>query len=371
MLGMAPEQFLREYWQRQPLLIRQGAPHAASWLSPGELMQIARESTCESRLVTGPENDVYQVRYGPFQRDELPPAAGMPWTLLVQDVDKASRSVGQVLDHFRFLPAWRIEDIMVSLAGDGGSVGPHWDHYDVFLIQGAGRRRWMIDQSRHPARDYRPDQELKILRRFTPDQQWDLETGDVLYLPPGVPHHGVALGECMTFSVGMRAPSAGEILADYFEQAAAALPEEHRLADPGRPVPTSVGVIDGQTLQSLAQIITRHASPDHASLGRWFGRFITRGLTPQSEETAAGKVADTRNTTLHRNPWIRFAWFQDKTGCWLYANGEEFPASPDAARMLADHASLELDQLAQIDASDPELVQDMLELGYWSADAYQ
>ncbi|HWS40323.1 MAG TPA: cupin domain-containing protein, partial [Arenimonas sp.] len=211
-LGMPIVQFLAEYWQKKPLLIRQAFPGYQAPLSPEDLAGLACEQGPLSRLVSYErENDKWHLRNGPFDEDEFPALGHKDWTLLVQDMDKWDGDVGQLLEAFRFIPRWRIDDVMISFAVEGGSVGPHIDQYDVFLLQAQGHRQWQIeDQARfEPA--FREDSELKLLVEFTPTHTWDLAPGDMLYLPPGFAHHGVALDSCMTFSVGTRAPSSAEM----------------------------------------------------------------------------------------------------------------------------------------------------------------
>jgi 50S ribosomal protein L16 3-hydroxylase len=161
------------------------------------------------------------VRHGPFEEELFPQLGDHDWTLLVQDVDKWDADVAALLPAFDFLPRWRIDDIMVSFAATGGSVGAHVDQYDVFLLQAQGHRRWQIDASPNPSVEFRHDVELKLLHAFHPTHEWVLGPGDMLYLPPGVPHHGVAEDPCLTFSVGMRAPSTAELLGDFVDTLAA------------------------------------------------------------------------------------------------------------------------------------------------------
>ncbi|MEO8161592.1 MAG: cupin domain-containing protein, partial [Arenimonas sp.] len=232
-LGMPVDEFLRGYWQKKPLLIRQAFPGYEAPLTPEDLAGLACEESALSRLVQYErKTDAWTVRSGPFDEAEFPRLGDRDWTLLVQDMDKWDADVRALLDRFRFLPAWRIDDVMISFATPGGSVGPHVDQYDVFLLQAQGRRRWQVDVDPQAPRGFRPEVELKLLQEFTASNEWVLEPGDMLYLPPGVPHHGEAIDACMTFSIGMRAPSRAELLVDLVEELAASLPEESRYADP-------------------------------------------------------------------------------------------------------------------------------------------
>ena len=197
--GLTPQAFLKRYWQQQPLLVRGAVPNITAPLSTDALFALACESSVISRLITTPSDDAsWSIRRGPFNPRgfEALPARG--WTLLIQEADRHVEACAALLERFRFVPNWRVDDVMVSYATDGGGVGPHIDRYDVFLIQAQGRRRWRI--ASEPLEDERlvPGVELPVLAEFEHDREWVLEPGDALYLPPGIAHEGVAMGECAT-----------------------------------------------------------------------------------------------------------------------------------------------------------------------------
>ncbi len=204
-LGMPTARFLRDYRHKRPLLIRQAFPGFQTPVTPEDLAGLACEEGVLARLISHDrDRDDWQVRSGPFEETDFPDLPDHDWTLLVQDVDKWDPDVRALLAQFAFLPRWRIDDIMISFAATGGSVGAHVDHYDVFLLQGLGERRWQIDASvamgrKTPPLAFREDAEIKLLQRFTPTHDWVLAPGDMLYLPPLVPHHGVAENPCLDF----------------------------------------------------------------------------------------------------------------------------------------------------------------------------
>lgn len=210
--NLTPSQFMRRYWQKKPLLIRQAIPDIAAPLSRDELFELADQDEVESRLITHFRNK-WQLEHGPFAADELPSAKQRAWTLLVQGVDLHNDRARALLDRFRFVPDARLDDLMISYATDGGGVGPHFDSYDVFLLQVHGKRRWRIGAQRDLT--LQPGLPLKVLQHFEPEEEWILEPGDMLYLPPHIAHDGVAEGECMTCSIGFRAPSTGELAAQF------------------------------------------------------------------------------------------------------------------------------------------------------------
>jgi 50S ribosomal protein L16 3-hydroxylase len=210
--NLTPSQFMRRYWQKKPLLVRQAMPGVAAPLSRDELLTLAGNDDVESRLVTHFRGK-WQLAQGPFDIDDLPRVKRREWTLLVQGVDLHNDRARALLERFRFIPDARLDDLMISYATDGGGVGPHFDSYDVFLLQVHGKRRWRISAQKDLAlKDGLP---LKVLQHFTPDEEWVLEPGDMLYLPPHIAHDGVALGECMTCSIGFRSPSARELIGQF------------------------------------------------------------------------------------------------------------------------------------------------------------
>ncbi len=349
-LGMPAADFLRDYWQKRPLLIRNAFPGFVSPLEPEDLAGLACEEAALSRIVShDAARDQWQVRTGPFDEGEFPGMPHQDWTLLVQDVDKWDADVAALLGHFGFLPRWRIDDVMVSFAAPGGSVGAHVDQYDVFLLQAQGRRRWQIDAGEAPPLEFRNDVDLKLLRDFNPTHDWVLGPGDMLYLPPGVPHHGVAEDACLTFSVGMRAPSAAELLGDFVDTLAAEADEALRYRDPDLVPPADPAEIDAQAMDRAVEALNMLRMNDPERLGDWFGRFIT--LYRSAGEVMAGGPArsrievewDLRNgATLARHPWSRMAWRRSEGGqARLFVNGQAADVDAADASLIANNASLD------------------------------
>jgi 50S ribosomal protein L16 3-hydroxylase len=199
------------YWQRKPLLVRQAIPEFTALLSRPELFDLAEHSEVESRLVIGANDGKrdWQMQRGPFKRRAIPKLTERDWTLLVQGVDLHDDRVAALMQQFRFIPDARLDDVMISYATEGGGVGPHFDSYDVFLLQAHGQRRWRIGRQKDLS--LVPDMPLKILANFKPEHDWVLNPGDMLYLPPRYAHDGIAQGECMTYSIGFRVPQTGEL----------------------------------------------------------------------------------------------------------------------------------------------------------------
>jgi 50S ribosomal protein L16 3-hydroxylase len=344
-LGMSPTQFLRDYWQKRPLLIRNAFPDFVPPIEPNDLAGLACEETALSRLIVhDAKRDRWTVRSGPFAEADFAKTPKSHWTLLVQDVDKWDTDVAALLAHFAFLPSWRVDDVMISYAEDGGGVGAHVDQYDVFLLQAEGQRHWAISTDPDAPLDFRDDVELKQLKHFEPTQEWLLEPGDMLYLPPGVPHDGVAIGNCMTFSIGMRAPSQAELTGDLADFLAERMPDELRYTDPDLVPARRAGEIDLAALNRLRQALPFAAQLDKDLLADWFGRFITRyrsaqvpAMPPKVHTEAALLKSLDGGALLLRHPWARFAWTRGRQGATLFASGQAY-ASPIelAARLSAE-----------------------------------
>jgi len=228
--GLSPAQFLHRHWQKKPLLARGSLPELAGLLTRRTLIDLAQQPEAEARLIIR-NGRQWAVRHGPFRRQDFAKLPDRDWTLLVQGVDLLLPRARDLLAQFDFIPYSRLDDLMVSYAPPGGGVGPHFDSYDVFLLQGEGRRRWQISSQRDLA--LVENAPLKILRRFRPTREWTLEAGDMLYLPPRCAHDGVALEDCITLSVGFRAPSAQDLCSRFLDFLQDNLDAQGLYADPG------------------------------------------------------------------------------------------------------------------------------------------
>ena len=337
--GLQSEEFLQDYWQKKPLLIRQAFPGFIPELDANDIAGLAGDELAESRLISGsfPEHD-WELRYGPFSEQDF---AGLPdhnWTLLVQDVEKHYPPLHSLLDAFSFLPSWRIDDLMVSVAAPGGSVGPHVDQYAVFLLQAQGRRFWQLADSFEPA--LLQDCELNVLKSFTPQDEWILESGDMLYLPPGIAHHGVALDQCMTWSIGMRAPSSADLLQALGEWLAQYRDEGPRYHDARLSPSVRTGEIDADAIERFAQMVSNLAG-DKLDFRTFLGSFLSRyrlAHEPAPPELAldlpALQTALDKGASIQRNPWTRLSWMESGQDAMLFAAGEPFPCSIELATQI-------------------------------------
>ncbi|MEP6882248.1 MAG: cupin domain-containing protein [Dokdonella sp.] len=371
-LGMSPAEFLRDYWQQRPLLIRNAFPNFRSPLSQDDLGGLACEDFALSRLIVqDPLRDQWSVRNGPFSEADFAALPKSHWTLLVQDVDKWDTDVAKLLGDFDFLPSWRVDDIMISYAEDAGSVGAHVDQYDVFLLQGQGFRRWQINNDADAPKAFRDDVDLKLLSEFTPTHEWLLGPGDMLYLPPGIAHHGVAIGECLTFSIGMRAPAIAEMITDFAGYLAERMSEELRYTDAGIAPATLAGEIDELALEKIEQTLRDSLSGDALLLRRWFGSFITRYRAAHEAVPRIKPIGPAEfvrrieaGSELQFNPWSRFAWAKAAQGARLFVAGEDFACSRKLAVTLCHRRTMESSKLLELDAVSFELLLTLVNAGH-------
>ncbi|MEO8000544.1 MAG: cupin domain-containing protein [Arenimonas sp.] len=371
-LGMPVADFLRDYWQKKPLLIRQAFPDYQAPLSPEDLAGIACEEGVLARLIKHDrKKDHYSIETGPFAEAIFPKLGKKDWTLLVQDMDKWDGDVRQLISAFNFLPRWRVDDVMISFAATGGSVGAHVDQYDVFLLQALGQRRWEIDVDPDADRSFREKTELKLLQNFTASIAWTLQPGDMLYLPPGVPHHGEAIDPCMTFSVGMRAPSHAELLNDWADGLFERVSEDIRYNDKDLVAVKDNGEIDAATCQRVLDIFKQHVPDSKEAAALFFGRFVTTyrnsmEISPPPKIPKPEKVLEQlkKGAVLEPHPFARWAWCKDGRDAVLFVQGQSFSTTPTVASKLARAETIGLDSFSEISASERGLVFELIERGY-------
>ena len=354
--GLTAREFLRDYWQKKPLLIRQAIPEFESPLSPDELAGLALEEEIESRLVIEHGEQPWELKRGPFTEDTFQNLPERDWTLLVQAVDQFIPEVAELLDNFRFLPSWRIDDVMISFAAPGGGVGPHFDNYDVFLLQAHGTRRWRIGQMCDADSALLEHADLRILADFQETQEWVLEPGDMLYLPPRLAHFGTAEDDCMTYSIGFRAPSAAEVLTHFTDFLAQFLSDEERYSDADYQPLGDPQQIRHDALDRLKALLAEHMN-DERLLLTWFGQFMTEPRYP--ERVAGSPIEDNellealnQGALLVRNPSARLAWSEVDEDLLLFASGN--------SRLLSGHLRELLRNICAADALHVENLQPWL-----------
>lgn len=336
------EYFLRHYWQKKPLLIRHSGRPFVDPVDPDELAGFACEDFIESRLVSNdPTTGKWTLRNGPFTEQDFSRLPETHWSLLVQAMDQWHEGVRDMLRDFAFIPSWRIDDIMISFASDGGGVGPHFDYYDVFLIQGLGKKRWRLGGHVDSTSPLLPDTDLRLLQTFNTTEDWIVEPGDILYLPPNIAHHGVAIGDSITYSIGFRTPSVAEIIDDLGSDVMQELREDQRYLDTAPQLPVRAGEITPQISGQLIELLQTHLL-DPEKLARWFGRYMTSPKYPELVSPSAEMLSPQQlrqalveGAVLVRNPASRFAFVDNGIDtAELHVDGNTIPCPAAIAPLL-------------------------------------
>lgn len=332
---------MRETWHREARLIRGAVPGFAGLLDRNGILGLACDPDVESRLIVR-EGRRWHLEHGPFSMKDFARLPATNWTVLVQGVNLHLDAADRLLHRFDFVPAARLDDLMVSYAVPGGGVGPHFDSYDVFLLQGPGRRRWRA--GRQESHELRPNMPLKILKHFAHEHEWVLDPGDMLYLPPDYAHDGVAIDACFTYSIGFRAPTRTELAGEFFADLAGRIDLPGRYADPGQSAARSVGRLPTAMIDATAEAISA-VRWNRADISDFLGVYLSEPKAhvffdpPEEVPTPAAfaKVLAARGVSLDRRSILMYG---SKA---LYLNGEciRFPRGVPAALMqLADERTL-------------------------------
>ena len=366
--GLTPEQFMKRHWQKKPLLIRQALPNMTPLIERAKLLAMVESEEVESRLIVR-KGAHWTLKKGPMGRKSLPSFKTPDWTVLVQGVDLHNDVVHSLLQQFRFVPDARLDDLMISYATDGGGVGPHFDSYDVFLLQAHGQRRWRI--GRQKKFELQEGVPLKILKEFRPEAEFVLNPGDMLYLPPGYAHDGIAVGECMTYSVGFRAPRSAELASGLLMGLSEEMAEDcSAAADALYQDPHQVAAIQDasvpKALQDFAHQAWFNALKDPQILNCLLGESLTEPKpnvwfdTPDFGDLP--NYAWPTQVQLDRRTKMLF------DAKHIFINGESFRAAGQDAKLLrklANDKILSSAQAAQLSDDAAELMQAWWEEGWW------
>ena len=322
------EEFLRDYWQKKPLVIRGAFADFEMPFDAGELAGLALETDCPARIIlekgVAPKNTTldhkkWTVQYPPFTDESFTSTPETHWTFLVNDLERYYPELGNLIEPFRFIPDWRIDDLMVSYAADKGSVGPHVDAYDVFLIQGEGKRRWQVVTDPDYPTELLQDSQLAILKNFKHDEEWLLDTGDMLYLPPNMPHHGVAEGECMTFSVGFRAPDTLGLTQSWLESfnsdgkdAETKAIITKRFNDAERKIQKNSGEIAAEDIQKLSSLIMDLVKNQEQQLPIFLGKYLTETKNNEEDNEQVISSKFSKKADYERQSWTRISYIEDE-----------------------------------------------------------
>jgi 50S ribosomal protein L16 3-hydroxylase len=355
--GLTPQQFMRRHWQKKPLLIRQAIPGFEPLLGRAALFELASQEAVESRVIEHQAKG-WKLRHGPFARKALPPVSRPAWTLLVQSVDTHVQSAHELLQRFRFVPDARLDDLMISWASQGGGVGPHYDSYDVFLLQASGQRRWRIGRQKDLS--LQPNVPLKILSHFEPEEEFVLNPGDMLYLPPKWAHDGIAeTADCMTYSVGFRVPQRGGLAGELVQRMAEAWEDETLYRDPKQAATNQPGAIPEALIDFSVDGLQRLLA-DRQSLACALGEVMTEPKPrvwfeePTQAWSVGAVVLDRRTRMMHDRHHV-------------FINGESFLAGGADARLmreLADRRSLSFQQVAKASNDAQALMAQWFESGW-------
>lgn len=363
--GLTPSQFMKRHWQKKPLLVRGAIPGFQAPVPRERLFELAGQEEVESRLVEQLGGGRWRMRRGPFVARGIPPRKRPGWTLLVQGMDLHDANVHALMQQFRFVPEARLDDLMISHATDGGGVGPHFDSYDVFLLQAHGRRRWRI--GRQDDFTLQEGVPLKILANFEPEAEYVLEPGDMLYLPPRYAHDGIAEGECQTYSIGFRSPARGELARELLQRIAEDAADEVGEAiyrDPRQGATTRPGAMPPELVDFARDALSRALrTPD--ALERALGEYLTE---PKAHVWFDPQRAPRRLASVRLDARSRMVY----DARHIYLNGESWRAGGRDAtlmRRLADRRALDARDLAGASEAAIDLLKSWCEAGWLHEDA--
>lgn len=372
--GLSAAEFMQRYWQRKPLLVRQAIPQFQPPVSPADLFALAARDDVESRLIRA-QNHSWSLKQGPFGRRQLPSRQKPQWTLLVQGVDLHDEQAHRLLQQFSFVPQARLDDLMISFATDGGGVGPHFDSYDVFLLQAHGQRRWRIGRQKNL--ELQEGVPLKILRHFEPEHDWVLEPGDMLYLPPRYAHDGIAVGDCMTYSIGFRAPQRQELAQAILDKLLEALQDEADTDEGGSPAVlyqdagqqavSASGAIPA-ALQEFARKAIAKTLQNRQAIEQALGEYLSEPkpnvfLDDDVPDDSDAHATPAPSSLLRLNRKTRMVY--DKR--FVYINGESYRyggKDARAIRKLADTRQLSHKRYQALSPAAQAIIQDWHQQGW-------
>ncbi len=342
------EKFLREYWQKKPLFIPQALSEFPISLTAESLAGLCLEPDVESRLIIEtPKQDRldsdWRIEHGPLSEDRFANLPTDHWTILVQAVDQIDTSVHKLLNLFRFLPNWRLDDVMASYAAEQGSAGPHFDLYDVFLLQGAGKRRWKIGQHCNEQTALRPDTEMKILTHFDTVAEYVAEPGDLLYIPPRIAHWGVAETASLTYSIGFRAPSHSELLLELSQELASLADSSQRYEDKHSMVRENPGEISSRDIAYLREILMQHLTED-SSIAKGFAQMMTAPTRQTNCE-----YPRSQNGPWQLSPNARAAYININNQCLLFINGLNWACKLATAEAVCQYSPIDFSTIDKAD----------------------
>jgi len=368
---LSPEDFLKHYWQKKPLVIRQAFPNFQCPITAEELAGLSCEDEVNSRILLEKDGEhPWQPIFGPMDDETFENLPETHWTLAINDLEKVLPEMAWISDLFDFIPNWRFDDLMTSYAADQGSVGPHFDLYDVFIIQGEGRRRWQISSAEVTPDNQVEGSPLRIQKNFNAEQEWILEPGDMIYIPPNVSHHGVSLGESISFSVGYRAVSHADLVNDFIAHITQNLPAKLTYQDAELTLQTHSSEITKDAINRVKKIFSEYLTPNHTAIENWFGQYMS---DPKSEYTEAPEYdietidilinKMTNNATLNRHPASRFAFIHNENQSSLFIDGNKYPVGKSFSETLCSEREVSITFILSLNANEQQLILDLYKSG--------
>lgn len=377
---ISTEDFLSQYWQKKPLVIKNAFPNIKPLVSAEELAGLACEEHVNSRLVIANDSkskQSWQVEFGPFDETRFSELPETNWTLLVSDIERHLPETKSLLKHFRFIPDWRIDDLMISYAPTGGSVGAHTDAYDVFLLQVSGQRLWKISECFSD--EVVNDSELSILKNFHSEQEYLLNAGDMLYLPPNIAHHGIAQQllddkgnetQCLTASVGFRAPSLKTITSDYIHFINEQNKEQVRYSDNAATKPFHHAEISDETVDHFINYLKQGLSIDREQVRQWLGQYCSDNRAFEELERDELNINfDTfsqiaSESTLAQSPYSNFLFSHTDDASTLFIDGSSYQTSKEFSEILCQEQQIDFKKLKSImTATDKDVLLTLFCLG--------
>jgi 50S ribosomal protein L16 3-hydroxylase len=361
--GLTVNEFLRDYWQKKPLLIRQAFPKFSGLLNAQALIDMACEEEAQARLVTQSRGK-FALQHAPFEAQDFDKVGKAKWTVLVQGVNHHLPEAAELLKHFSFIPHARLDDLMVSYAPKGGGVGPHFDAYDVFLLQGSGQRRWQI--STQSERTLIPDAPLRILSNFKVEQEWVLEAGDMLYLPPQCAHNGIAEDDCMTYSIGFRSPTYQELAEQFLVHLQDRISVDGLYADPNLKAQKHPSEISTAMLNQVAQAI-QQVRWDKQDIANFLGCYLSEPKSHIFFDAPAPELSLAKFKQRLQKNGVTLS-LTSQMLChddWIFINGEAHQTSESDYSLLRNLADDRV--LSNLPDSSPELIALLYQ---WYLDGY-
>lgn len=369
--NITQDEFLEKYWHQKPLLLKNAISkdELDNLPNKSKLIQLSCHEDIQSRIVFKQSEDDYTVEFGPFIENEFEEiyqdADNATWNLLVSDVDKWQPQSRKVLEYFEFIRNWIFDDIMLSCGSIGGTVGPHTDLYDVFLIQVEGQRQWAYSKDKITNPEYKPDLELKLMSNFKADEIHTLNSGDVLYIPPEVGHYGIAkTQDCVTCSIGTRTPSHSELMTSYVDFLSQEKSENCRFVEPKFENQPQVGEITEKDLTNISQILTENLKLNNNSINHWFGKYITEYRSLFFEFNQYQDIEDfDAKKDLKLSEFSKACYFKNNTDADLFVNGQHYKSSLTLAQSICNDKILTSRNYDSLSPSDRKILNDLFENG--------